>query len=103
MVSPPPRYSQSWRPWSSRHRADVKHHAGGGRARLENYVPDIISHIAYFHALLDIRSAFHRRIKDTCLLARQGDDFLDPNRMLDHRRRARQHLQVTHDVQAAVD
>src|SRR3989440_4381615 len=86
-----------------RHSADIQHDPGDRSAGFEDYLAEIVRDVTNFHSLLDITAAFNQRIEHSCLFAGDGHDLLDPDWMLDHCRSTRQHLQIAHHAQAAVN
>src|SRR5712691_11245730 len=85
-----------------RDRTNIEHHACGGRPSFGDGVSEVVRHVPDFHALLYIRAALDRGIKNPVPIADHRVDFGDPYGVLNGGRLAGQHFEVAHYVERSV-
>src|SRR5712692_95299 len=85
-----------------RDRTNIEHHACGGRPSLRDGVSEVVRHVPDFHALLHIRAALDRGIKNPVPIADHRIDFGDPYGVLNGGRLTGQHFEVAHYVERSI-
>src|SRR6202171_1888481 len=84
------------------HGADEQHDARRRRVGLEDRPARVVGDGSDLHPLCDVRSAADELVEDSGLIAAHALDALHPDRTLDRRHGAGQHLQIPHHVETAV-
>jgi len=84
-------------------RVDVKYDSRDGGVRFEDAIAKVVGDITDLHALLNVGSAFDQRVPDAGAIGDDVSDSVEPHRIFNGMRVARQHLERPHGAERTFD